>query len=53
MLVVLIILLIVFGVGGGIAPAGPYRTGGYSLALLLLIVIACLFLFGGHGARVF
>jgi hypothetical protein len=52
MLIVLILLIILLFGGGIYAPAGPYRTGGISLAGLILIILLVWLLAGpGWGWR--
>jgi hypothetical protein len=48
MLLVLILLIVLLFGGGFYAPAGPYRTGGISLAGLVLIILL-IWLLAGPG----
>jgi hypothetical protein len=50
MLLILVILILVFGFGGGLYPGDgtyPYRTGGFGIGGLLLIILL-VYLFMGH-----
>jgi hypothetical protein len=46
LLVILIILILVFGVGGNFYGGGTYRNGGFGLAGLVLVVLLIMFFTG-------
>jgi hypothetical protein len=46
LLVILIVLILVFGVGGNFYGGGTYRNGGFGLAGLVLVVLLVMFFTG-------